>query len=155
MPDKLTFIALNEFNRELLKAVSELLPKDNYLSRLMDLKLVESTTDDTLDSDFLEPWVQWVSIQTGTPATVHGIKNLGDIPNLNHPQIWELLSKVGKSCVIWGAMNASRGTAKNCKIFIPDPWVFDEPPIPEKISGFVELPRYITKNYTYFRFRIF
>ena len=136
MPDKLTFIALNEFNRELLKAVSELLPKDNYLSRLMDLKLVESTTDDTLDSDFLEPWVQWVSIQTGTPATVHGIKNLGDIPNLNHPQIWELLSKDGKSCDNWGATNTSQGAANYCKFLIPDPWLLDAPPFLNKFRKF-------------------
>jgi len=148
MPNKLTFIGLNEFNLELISEMARLLPKGNYLSRLLEFQKIESTTEDELESGFLEPWVQWVGIQTGTPSTVHGVKNLGDISDLKQPQLWERLSSHGKSSIIWGAMNAKRGSSSECRIFLPDPWVFDEPAYPDKIRSFVELPRYLAKNYT-------
>jgi hypothetical protein len=106
--NKLVFIALNECNHELLIQASENLPKGNYLSRLINLKLLNVTTADTLESDFLEPWVQWVNIQTSMPSHKHGIKHLGDIKNLSHPQIWEQLSKCGESSIVWGALNAKK-----------------------------------------------
>ena len=148
MTDKLTFIGLNEFNPDLISEIARILPDGNSLSRLLAQKKIESTTEDELDSGFLEPWVQWVSIQTSTPSTHHGVKNLGDISNLKQPQLWERLSQDGKTSIIWGAMNAKRGGAENCHIFLPDPWVFDEPAYPDEIRSFVELPRYLAKNYT-------
>jgi len=148
MHENLTFIGLNEFNPDLISNIAGTLPKGNYLSKLLACRKIECTTEDQLDSGYLEPWVQWVSIQTGTPSAIHGIKNLGDIMRLKQPQLWERLSKIGKSSIIWGAMNARRGDSDHCQIFLPDPWVFDEPAFPDEIGAFVELPRYLAKNYT-------
>ena len=148
MTGNLTFIGLNEFNSDLIQEMANILPRDNYISRLLALRKVECRTEDQLESGYLEPWVQWVGIQTSTPSTVHGIKNLGDISRLDQPQLWERLSKHGKSSIVWGAMNARRGNSDECQIFIPDPWVFDEPASPEAVRAFVEFPRYLAKNYT-------
>jgi hypothetical protein len=146
--NKLIFIALNECNQELLIQASKTLPKGNYLSRLINLKLINLTTTDALESDFLEPWVQWVNIQTSTPSETHGIKHLGDITNLSQPQIWERLSGHRESSIVWGALNARRGKSEFCKVFVPDPFVFDEDPYPNELRLFTDFPRYIAKNYT-------
>jgi hypothetical protein len=41
-----------------------------------------------------------------------------------------------------------KGKGELCKIFIPDPFVFDQHPYPKELSIFTDLPRYIAKNYT-------
>ena len=58
------------------------------------------------------------------------------------------MSAHGKSSIVWGAMNARRGNSDKWRIFLPDPWVFDEPAFPEEFDALVELPRYLAKNYT-------
>src|SRR5438270_13961953 len=87
-------------------------------------------TSDEYESGFLEPWVQWVSVHTGVPSSQHGIKNLGDVPNLAEDQIWERWSRRGLSSIIWGVMNGDRRKAKNCRILIPDAWTLSEGPHP-------------------------
>ena len=148
MPEKLTFIALNEFNRDLLEKISAAIPDNKCLTRIVQMDSIQTCTDDIYESNFLEPWVQWVGIHTGLPSSVHAVKNLGDVPKLTHPQIWERLSLVGKSSVVWGAMNAKRGHADQCWVFAPDPWVFNEPVHPEEYNDVFKLPRYVAKNYT-------
>ena len=148
MNDKLVLIGLNEFNRNLLNEVSNILPKNNYLSKIKNLHSFRLLTEDKYESGYLEPWSQWVSLHTSTPSSDHKIKNLGDIPNLEYMQIWERLSKNNISSVVWGAMNASAGSSKLCKVFVPDPWVFSEDPKPNSLISFIALPRYLAKNYT-------
>ena len=148
MNDKLVFFGLNEFNRNLLNEVSNILPKNNYLSKIKNLHSFSLLTEDKYESGYLEPWSQWVSLHTSTPSSIHKIKNLGDIPNLEYMQIWERLSKNNISSVVWGAMNASAGSSKLCKVFVPDPWVFSEDPKPNSLISFIALPRYLAKNYT-------
>ncbi len=141
-------LGLNEFNADLLSDVAVKLKKSKYLRRLTGLKKLEMSIENSYESGLLEPWVQWVSVHTGIPAVKHKIKNLGDIPNLRHKQIWEVLSDHKKTSIVWGAMNASLGEAKYCKIFVPDPWVFSEDPKPNDLQSFIALPRYLAKNYT-------
>ena len=148
MKDKLIFFGLNEFNDGLLKEISTILPKNNSLLKLCALHSFNLHTEDKYDSGYLEPWSQWVSLHTSTPASNHKIKNLGDIPNLKYTQIWERLSRNNISSIVWGPMNASVGKSELCKIFVPDPWVFSEKPKPSELSSFIKLPRYLAKNYT-------
>jgi len=140
------FLEINEFNTELMAKAAEAL-NGNNLRRLLNLKHTETTTKDKFERFGLDPWVQWVSIHTGKTSEEHGIRHLGDIPALDHPQIWEILSDRGLSCGIWGAMNASKGRAENCKFFFPDPWSFSESAYPPELNNLLAFPRYYSKNY--------
>lgn len=141
------FLELNEFNEELLaKGAREL--KLANIARLLALKKCRTYTEDTYESDFLEPWVQWVSVHTGRSSAEHHIKHLGDVPDLKTPQIWEELSKKGITSGVWGAMNASRKGAENCLFFIPDPWTASERAYPEELNDLLEPLRYFSQNYT-------
>ena len=140
------FLEINEFNADLMAKAAETLNANN-LRRLLKLKHTETTTDDKFERFGLDPWVQWVSIHTGKTSSQHGIAHLGDVPQLDHPQIWETLSNKGLRCGIWGAMNASRGAAANCEFFFPDPWSFSEMAYPPELNNLLAFPRYYSKNY--------
>ncbi|MDQ7730926.1 hypothetical protein [Halomonas sp. SpR8] len=139
-------IELNEFSADLLRKIAG---RENltFLQEVLQWHQDRSWSEDTYDSGFLEPWVQWVSVHSGVPSTTHQIKNLGDIPSLSAKQIWEKWSDKGQSSVIWGVMNGSRGTADKCHAFIPDPWTFSENAYPSEYTSLIELPRYLAKNY--------
>ena len=143
---KIIIVELNEFNDELLNIASKELKLEN-IQKVLSFKKTSLITDDRYESDYLEPWVQLVSVHTGIPSNQHKIKHLGDIPNLNNPQIWELLSSSNITSGVWGLMNASRNQAKNCLFFVPDPWTFSEQAYPNELNAFLNLPRYISKNY--------
>ena len=140
------FIEINEFNPNLMAKAAEELHLPN-LKRLLALKRSETTTDDKYERFGLDPWVQWVSIHTGKTSSQHGVKHLGDVPQLADEQLWETLSKKGLRCGVWGAMNASRGNTKNCSFFFPDPWTFSESAFPAELNNLLAFPRYYSKNY--------
>lgn len=143
----LTLIELNEFSVDLLSRGAKELKLKN-IARLLSMKASVTTTDDMVEHRGLDPWVQWVSIHTGVPSSVHGIIHLGDTPAaLSARQLWEELSDAGVSSGIWGAMNATREDAAQCQFFLPDPWTFSEMAYPDKLNGLLALPRYYSKNY--------
>ena len=144
--NKVLFIELNEFNHELLKSLSTRWGLKN-IEKMLSFHETTTHTDDVYESDYLEPWVQWVSVHTGQPSTSHRIKHLGDVPGLHSEQIWEKLSKEGITSGIWGAMNASKATAENCLFFLPDPWTFSENAYPSELNPLLDALRYASKNY--------
>jgi hypothetical protein len=139
-------IELNEFNSELLRNVAQA-HRLTHVQEMLSWDHATTWTSDQYDTGFLEPWVQWVSVHTGVPSSQHGVKNLGDVPNLPEEQIWERWSRCGLSSIVWGVMNGDRRNAENCKIFIPDPWTFSESAYPNKFEGLIALPRYLARNY--------
>ena len=139
-------IEINEFNTALFRAAVAKMPLPN-IERMLAFPETVTTTDDRTESGYLEPWVQWVSVHTGAPASEHKIKNLGDVPNLEHKQIWETLGTRGVTSGIWGVMNGGMRDAKNCRFFLPDPWTFSEQGFPAELNGLLDLPRYLSKNY--------
>lgn len=145
-PKPLLFIELNEFNEELLQKLSKEFDYKN-IQKLLSLPKTTTYTADVYESDYLEPWVQWVSVHTGVDSKKHQIKHLGDVPSLSDPQVWEKLSQKGISSGIWGAMNASKGSAEHCKFFLPDPWTFSEQAHPSELSPLLDLLRYSARNY--------
>lgn len=144
---RLTLIGLNEFSVDLLtRGAGELNLKN--IKQLLSMQSAATTTDDMVEHRGLDPWVQWVSVHTGVPSSVHGVTHLGDTPStLMVSQIWEMLSQSGISSGIWGAMNATREGAKHCDFFLPDPWTFSEMAHPNELGDLLALPRYYSKNY--------
>jgi len=144
---RLMLIELNEFSVDLLRRGVEELDLRN-LRRLLAMDASRTTTQDQVEHRGLDPWVQWVSVHTGVPSSTHGILHLGDTPgNLGFHQVWERLSELGVSSGLWGAMNANRPGASECRFFLPDPWTFSERAYPEELNGLLELPRYYSTNY--------
>lgn len=141
----LIVLELNEFNRDLLAQCARefALPS---LQKILSFHETRTHTHDTTESDYLEPWVQWVTVHTKTPSSEHQIKHLGDISQLRQTQIWEDLSRRGISTGVWGAINGSRAGAENCRFFVPDPWVFSEQAFPSSLNYLINLPRYLAKN---------
>jgi hypothetical protein len=139
-------LELNEFNLALLEAAvaREDLPN---LATLLRWPRAATTTADREETGFLEPWVEWVSVHTGRPSAVHGIRHLGDVPNLDTELIWERLDRHGVTTGVWGAMNGARRDARRCRFFLPDPWTFSEPAHPAALAPLLALPRYLARNY--------
>ena len=144
---KMFLLELNEFNEELLKEAGESLGLKN-IQKLFTFHKSQTFTKDTYESDYLEPWVQWVSVHTGEPSTKHKIKHLGDAPDESILQLWETLSESGITTGIWGAMNARRRIADKCLFFLPDPWTAEEMSHPQELNALLAPLRQISKNYT-------
>lgn len=138
-------IELNEFSTPLLRFAASKMPLKN-IERVLNFKETLTHTEDSYESGYLEPWVQWVSVHTGKPATEHKIMHLGDVPSREIPQVWEKLSAKGVTTGIWGAMNGDRKNSDKCLFFLPDPWTFCEPGYPAAVQDLLDLPRYFTKN---------
>ena len=144
---RMTLIGLNEFSVDLLAQGAKELKLES-VGRLLSMQSATTTTDDKVEHRGLDPWVQWVSVHTGVPSSVHGIVHLGDTPSaLAANQLWETLSDAGISSGIWGAMNATREEATHCTFFLPDPWTFSEEAFPSELNDLLALPRYYSKNY--------
>ncbi len=144
---RLLLVELNEFSTDLFKrGIAELRLRN--IEQLLGMHASITTTDDLVEHRGLDPWVQWVSTHTGVPSSQHGIIHLGDAPSkLGLKQLWEKLSSCGISSGIWGAMNATRGSAERCAFFLPDPWTFEEEAYPASLNDLLALPRYYSKNY--------
>jgi hypothetical protein len=141
---RLTIIELNEANLEILQHYGSRLP---HLNKLLQMPRTLTSTDDNYDSGYLEPWVQWVSIHTGEPASSHKVKHLGDLPESRFSQLWERLSAHNVTSGIWGVMNGARRKAEHCLFFVADPWTFSADPFPDRLHGLTDFARYIAKNY--------
>ncbi|NQZ02908.1 MAG: hypothetical protein HRT45_19765 [Bdellovibrionales bacterium] len=125
---KTLFIALNEFNLQLLEQSASGL-KLKHIQRL--LSLPTRSTDGGLgpDSDQLQPWVQWVSLLTGSRAEQHQVKHLGQRSSRQNQFVWDELADLGKSSLVVSALNGF--TKKEAKVaLVQDPWSpeFNEPP---------------------------
>lgn len=139
-------VELNEFNAELIQSAitQHRLPS---LAKVWSLPKFTYKSPDRYNSGYLEPWVQWVSIHSGTPSSKHHIKHLGDVPDLTFKQCWEVLSEHDITMGVWGVMNGACQSATNVTFFIPDPWTFTEIARPQELNHLLDLPRYVAKNY--------
>jgi len=140
-------LELNELNLALVEQAYAQHSEWTGIQKLLALQRTPTVCQDQYDSGFLEPWVQWVSVHTGQSSQEHGIKHLGDVPNLAHPQIWKRLDDAGISSGVFGVMNGDASACQRCHFFLPDPWTFSEHGRPESIAKILELPRYMSKNY--------
>ena len=144
---KLLVVNINEFNYEFLLKQSKIFKCHNIINFFDNFKKSKTFTLDKIQHENLDPWVQEVSINTGSNSRKHKIKNLGEKLNSNILQIWDLISK--KFTVsVWGSMNSQLRDNKNIKVFFPDPWNFTSKIKPENLKNLFLLPNYYAKNYT-------
>src|SRR5262245_17504836 len=97
-------LELNEFNDRLLKESAKNFQLKN-IQAILAFPHIRASSEDTYESDLLEPWVQWVCIHTGTSSSTHGVRHLGDVSSMKFRQIWERLSEHGVSTGVWGVLN--------------------------------------------------
>lgn len=112
-------LALNEVNFDYVRSyVAE--GKLPVLGQLIaDHGVTETTSERKYEE--LEPWIQWVTAQTGMTLAQHGVFRLGDIVRTDLPQIWETLEAQGLVVGAISPMNA-RNRCKAPAFFVPDPW---------------------------------
>lgn len=114
----LVLLALNEINFDIARHYVDKLDLKGFRAVLNGG--LRSTSSET-EYEKLEPWIQWVSAQTGRTASEHGIYRLGDIVNSSVDQFFEQLEAVGKSVGAVCPMNAENRLSQPA-YFIPDPW---------------------------------
>lgn len=115
----LIMIGLNELNFDFVRryvAQGEL----RTLGRLIARHGVTVTSSEQTYPEW-EPWIQWVTVQTGQSLAQHGVFRLGDIVRTDHKQIWEALEDRGVSVGAVSPMNAANRT-RAARFFLPDPW---------------------------------
>jgi len=112
-------IALNEINFDHVQAYVGM-GKLPALGRLIAEHGVTETTSEQSYEE-LEPWIQWVTAQTGLSLADHGVFRLGDIVHKDIPQIWEVLEAQGLKVGAMSPMNA-KNRCRNPAFFVPDPW---------------------------------
>jgi hypothetical protein len=112
-------LALNELNLDYIKGYVSQRKLDNF-RKLLEHGVVNTTSESKYE--LLEPWIQWVTVQTGKAYDEHQLFRLGDIvdrPDLH--QIFEDLEKSGLSVGAISPFNADNRLSSS-KFFIPDPW---------------------------------
>lgn len=122
----LIVIQLNEINFELVS---------QYVQKYSDLTAFKKILEnyqyfETFGEDeyyHLEPWIQWVSAQTGKTYSQHGVFRLGDIVKAPEEveQIFEVLERSGLRVGAISPMNA-RNRLSSPAYFVPDPWTETE-----------------------------
>ena len=121
--NKFIFVQLNEINFELVnKYLSNSLDSKykNLRQLIKEYKLIETYGENEYKN--LEPWVQWVSVNTGQEFKDHQIFRLGDITkNKDLEQFFEKIEKNGYKVGAISPMNANNKLDSPC-YFIPDPW---------------------------------
>lgn len=147
MRKKLLFVEINECDFNFIKDGSKKFNFtyiDNFLKKR---NKIETYTNDKIEGFNLDPWVQWVSVHTGTDSSYHKTYRLGQTLDRKIPQTWDLLSKKKIYCGVWGAFNATFRKNKNLKLFFPDPWSFKEKAYPNNLNLLLSLPGYYSQNY--------
>lgn len=128
-------IDLNEINFEMISEYAKNGSLPNF-AELLDTHKVYETTSEELYEEW-EPWIQWVTAQTGLTLKDHGVFRLGDIVTTEVPQIWETLAQRGHRICAISPMNAMNRLDKP-HVFVPDPWTNTKvtaPPEIEKLAA--------------------
>ena len=123
MPVKpLIVIQLNEVNFDVVRHYAGKYDDLPAFKRLLnDFRALETFGEQRYEE--LEPWIQWVSAQTGKTYAEHGVFRLGDVVNTPDSllQIFEVLESQGLRVGAISPMNA-RNRLQRPAYFVPDPW---------------------------------
>ncbi|MBX3655510.1 MAG: hypothetical protein KF686_15105 [Ramlibacter sp.] len=122
MASPLIFLQLNEVNFDVVRHYVGVYDDLPALKRLLStFHSFETFGEDQYDR--LEPWIQWVSAQTGKTYDEHGVYRLGDAAKMpkDIAQIFEVLEERGLRVGAISPMNAAN-RLKTPAYFVPDPW---------------------------------
>ncbi|HTD95885.1 MAG TPA: hypothetical protein VK627_03120 [Edaphobacter sp.] len=89
---------------------------------------------------YLEPWVQWINVHTGVPASEHGALHLSEGHKVTQPAIWDLVSEAGMGVWLCGSMNIHTRAAIKGSI-LPDPWSSDTAVQPAALQTYYDFVR--------------
>ena len=92
--------------------------------RLPNFKQLYDTADTFVthtDDPTLEPWVQWPTLHTGQPESVHGAKELDEGHLIKTQRVWDRLAEDGVKSLIFSAMNGDTARPDMVSL-VPDPW---------------------------------
>ncbi len=112
-------LALNEVNFDSLRAYVAMGKLPALGKLIADHGVSETSSEQRYEE--LEPWIQWVTAQTGLTLAEHGVFRLGDIVQKDIPQIWEVLENQGLTVGAISPMNA-KNRCSRAAFFVPDPW---------------------------------
>jgi hypothetical protein len=116
---KLILLELNEINFNFVKKYLKEGEKLSALKKITEGKFICTRSEDKYE--YLEPWIQWVSVHTGKSFNDHKVFRLGDITSSTEKQIFEILESNGLKVGAVSPMN-TKNNLKNPSYFIPDPW---------------------------------
>lgn len=120
-------LILLEFN-ELCPSLIDKFIGEGVLPNFKKLKEASETFVTHTDEEFLEPWIQWVTLHTGVPVSEHHIMDLDEANKLNHKPFWDDVADA--NVLLVSPMNVKFSRADR-SIFIPDPWAASQTPSPE------------------------
>lgn len=100
-------------------------------------------SDAQASGEWLNPWVQWVSVHAGLTPEEHGVFKLSNAYKLEKPAVWDLLSRAGHKVWICGSMNAWFRDALDGHL-LPDPWCQNTSEVPS--GEFADYLTFIQKN---------
>ncbi len=101
------------------------------------------TTDAEADGEWLNPWVQWVTVHSGLAAQEHGVFRLSNGVQMTKPAIWDLISDAGKKVWVCGSMNSWYQSPLNGYL-LPDAWSNQVLPSPQ--GEFKAFYSFVQKN---------
>ena len=132
MIKKVIQLELNEISKDIIdKMIGQgRLKNFNYLNT----NFKYFTTSSDLKYENIEPWIQWVSAHTGKTFQEHQIFHLGDVDNLHHPQVWDVLADNGVKSAIISSMNSKKSAVFD-GFFFPDPWAKDGKAYPNDLQS--------------------
>ncbi|QDT35497.1 hypothetical protein [Thalassoglobus polymorphus] len=110
--------------------------------RLRDESIVQ-TTDANAEGEWLNPWVQWVTVHSGLEAAEHEVYRLSNAYKLTSPSIWDVVSAAGENVWVCGSMNPWCSEDLNGHI-LPDPWSYQVNPYPK--GEFDDYDGFVRKN---------
>ena len=116
---RLMVVELNEFDPAYLGRMADALNLPN-IRAMLKMSRAATLTDDLIEHQGLDPWVQWVGVHCGKPTVEHGIRRLGATEAQTAPQIWQCRRRARLQLGRVGVMNAPLGSTDGCRFFMPD-----------------------------------
>lgn len=112
-------LGLNEINFDYVRRYVERGYLPGFGALLREHGLIRTRAEERYE--WLEPWIQWVTVHTGLPYEGHGVFRLGDIVGRDVPQLFEDLERRGFTVGAISPMNAEN-RLRRTPYFVPDPW---------------------------------
>ncbi len=113
-----------------------------HFKKLRDRSIVQ-TTNANAAGEWLNPWVQWVTVHSGLDASEHEVYRLSNAYKLNVPAIWDTISSAGQRVWMCGSMNPWSSEELNGHL-LPDPWSHQFNSYPE--GEFAAYDAFVRKN---------